>query len=70
MSVMFSTPISVNSSPSNSNIRDTGKLRLSAGTGLGWVSPFGPINMDLAWALLKESYDKTERIRFNFGTRF
>ncbi len=56
--------------PSNSNIKDTGNVRVSAGAGLGWISPFGPINVDLGWALKKESYDKTELFRFNFGTRF
>ena len=56
--------------PTNSNIKDSGGLRVSAGTGIGWVSPFGPINVDLAWALKKESYDKTELLRFNFGSRF
>ncbi len=56
--------------PSNSNIKDSGSLRVSAGTGIGWVSPFGPIVVDFGWALKKENYDKTELIRFNFGTRF
>ena len=56
--------------PSNANIRDSGSLRVSAGTGLGWVSPFGPIKIDFAWALAKEDYDKTELMRFDFGTRF
>ena len=56
--------------PSNVNIRDTGDLRVSAGTGLGWVSPFGPVNIDFGWALVQENFDKTERVRFNFGSRF
>ena len=56
--------------PSNANIRDDGSIRVSAGTGLGWSSPFGPINIDFGWALLQEKYDKTERVRFDFGSRF
>jgi outer membrane protein insertion porin family len=56
--------------PSDSNIRDSGSIRASAGAGLGWVSPFGPINIDFGWALIKEDYDKTELMRINFGTRF
>ncbi len=56
--------------PTNANIKDSGSIRVTAGTGIGWVSPFGPINIDLGWALKKESYDKTERFRFNFGSRF
>ena len=57
-------------SPSNANIQDSGKVRLSVGSGLGWQSPFGPINVDFGFPLIKESYDKTERFRLNFGTRF
>lgn len=45
-------------------------LRLSAGFGATWVSPFGPIRMDFARALIKQSYDKTEIFRFSFGTKF
>jgi len=56
--------------PSNVNIKDSGSVRVSAGTGVGWISPFGPINIDFAWTLAKEDYDKTELMRFNFGTRF
>lgn len=44
--------------------------RLSAGVGLVWNSPMGPVSIDLAEAILKESFDKTEFFRFNFGTRF
>lgn len=45
-------------------------LRLSAGFGVSWRSPFGPIRLDLAMPILKESYDKKEIFRFSFGTRF
>jgi len=57
-------------SPSNSNIQDTGSIRAAAGAGLGWVSPFGPINMDFGFPIVKESFDQTELFRLNFGTRF
>ncbi len=56
--------------PSNSNIQDTGSIRASAGASLGWVSPFGPINMDFGFPIAKESFDQTELFRLNFGTRF
>ena len=49
---------------------DTGKIRLSAGLGLAWKSPFGPIRIDLAQAIVKEPFDETEIIHFSFGTRF
>lgn len=49
---------------------DESSLRGSAGIGLGWKSPFGPIRIDFARAFMKETYDETETIRFNFGTQF
>lgn len=51
-------------------IIDRRSLRLSVGGGLSWKSPFGPIRADLAFALLKEEFDETQTIHFNFGTRF
>ncbi|MCS5605975.1 MAG: BamA/TamA family outer membrane protein, partial [Alphaproteobacteria bacterium] len=45
-------------------------LRLSIGVGLSWRSPFGPIRIDMAQAVLKEDFDKDEFFRFSFGTRF
>lgn len=44
--------------------------RLTLGGGILWRSPMGPINIDLATALLKEEYDQTESFRLDFGTRF
>ncbi len=52
------------------NFRADSKLRMSAGIGLTWQSPFGPIGVDLAKPILKEDYDVTEFFRFSFGTRF
>ena len=57
-------------SPSNASIKDTGSVRASLGAGIGWVSPFGPINVDIGYPIKKEAFDKTERVRFNFGTKF
>lgn len=45
-------------------------LRASAGLGIAWSSPFGPIRIDFAQAYAKQSEDETEIIRFNFGSRF
>ncbi len=45
-------------------------LRGSAGLGIGWRSPFGQINLDLGFALLKEDFDKTEKFKISFGTSF
>jgi outer membrane protein insertion porin family len=51
-------------------IGDTGEPRVGAGVGISWRSPFGLINIDIAQALLKQSYDQTQVVRFGFGTRF
>jgi outer membrane protein insertion porin family len=49
---------------------DSGSLRASAGIGVSWLSPLGPIAIDLAQAFLKEDEDETEVFRISFGTRF
>ncbi len=55
---------------SGPGIADDSALRASAGAGVAWASPFGPIRIDFAIPMLKQSYDDTEFVRFNFGTRF
>jgi outer membrane protein insertion porin family len=55
---------------SGPTIRDTGSIRASAGIGLSWLSPLGPIAIDLSQAFLKEDEDETELFRISFGTRF
>jgi outer membrane protein insertion porin family len=52
------------------NVDDDASLRVSIGGGLTWVSPFGPIAVDLAYPILKEDYDNTEWFRFSVGTSF
>ena len=56
--------------PSGSDVYDTGSLRLSVGTGVTWVSPFGPIAVDFGVPVIKEDFDEDENVRVNFGTRF
>ena len=56
--------------PANTNTIDKSSLRASAGLGLSWISPMGPIGIDYAIPYLKESHDKEENFRFSFGTRF
>ncbi len=51
-------------------VKDTGSVRISVGVGVGWVSPLGPIGVDLGFPVLKEDFDETELFRINFGTRF
>jgi outer membrane protein insertion porin family len=52
------------------NVPDSDAIRLSSGVGLSWKSPLGPVRVDLAQPILKESYDKKQIFRFSFGTRF
>lgn len=51
-------------------IVDENVLRVSVGSGITWRSPFGPIALDLAYPVKKQSYDKEELFRFSVGTRF
>ncbi len=46
------------------------KPRLSIGIGVNWTSPFGPLRIDLAKALLKQKGDETKLFSFNVGTQF
>ena len=45
-------------------------LRLGAGVGVSWKTPFGLINLDLAPFVIKQHYDQGQIFRFGFGTRF
>ncbi len=51
-------------------VRDSGNIRASAGVGLSWKSPFGPVRIDLATPYIKDQGDVKELFRFGFGTRF
>jgi outer membrane protein insertion porin family len=51
-------------------VADEGSVRVSTGVGVAWNSPFGPISVDFGIPVIKESYDKKELFRVNFGTRF
>ncbi|MBX6367510.1 MAG: outer membrane protein assembly factor BamA [Rhodospirillales bacterium] len=55
---------------SGSEIVDKSSLRASIGTGVSWKSPFGPIRVDFAVPVVKESFDEKELFRVSFGTRF
>ena len=51
-------------------ILDSTAIRVSAGFGISWKSPFGPIRIDLALPVVKQSFDKTQVLFFSFGTKF
>ena len=49
---------------------NSAKPRVSVGIGVNWVSPFGPLRLDLAKALVKQEGDDTKLFQFNVGTQF
>jgi outer membrane protein insertion porin family len=51
-------------------VEDSPAIRLSAGIGVSWKSPVGPIRLDLAYPIRKQSFDQTQYFRVSFGTRF
>ncbi|SUJ19868.1 Outer membrane protein omp85 precursor [Sphingomonas paucimobilis] len=48
----------------------TWKPRVSIGIGVNWNSPFGPLRIDLAKALVTQAGDDPKLITFNVGTQF
>jgi outer membrane protein insertion porin family len=55
---------------SGPNVADDGDPRLSAGFGVSWKSPFGPIRIDIAQPIIKKDYDETELLHVGFGAKF
>lgn len=51
-------------------VGNSAKPRLSVGFGVNWNSPFGPLRIDVARALLTQPGDDTKLITFNVGTGF
>lgn len=54
----------------SATINQASSLRASVGVGVTWKSPMGPVALDLAVPVMKESFDEDEFFHFNFGTRF
>ena len=46
------------------------KPRISIGVGVNWVSPFGPLRLDIAKAIVTQEGDETRLFSFNVGTQF
>ena len=55
---------------SGSAITDDPSPRVGAGVGVSWKTPFGLINVDLGYPVIKKPYDQTQIFRFGFGTQF
>ena len=45
-------------------------LRASAGIGLNWLSPLGPLKLSVGYPVNKEPGDRTQRFQFQIGTGF
>ncbi|MFZ4762575.1 MAG: outer membrane protein assembly factor BamA [Alphaproteobacteria bacterium] len=54
---------------SGTGIEDSSGIRASAGLGVSWRSPVGPLRFDFGFPILKEKYDERQIFRFSFGTR-
>jgi outer membrane protein insertion porin family len=52
------------------NIFQSHLLRISAGIGVSWKSPLGPIRLDIAEPVQKAQFDRRQLFFVNFGTRF
>ena len=66
----FGTVGSTEDYGSSGNIDQASSLRVAIGVGVNWKSPMGPVSLDLAVPVMKESFDEDEFFHFNFGTRF
>jgi outer membrane protein insertion porin family len=49
---------------------DVGEFRYSAGFGLSWLSPFGPLKFSLGYPINAKDGDRTQRLQFQIGTGF
>jgi outer membrane protein insertion porin family len=47
-----------------------GSLRASAGVGLSWISPVGPLKLSYGAPIRKEPSDRIQRLQFQIGTAF
>jgi outer membrane protein insertion porin family len=66
----YKGPTSWNVTGETLQVADIFSVRSSVGVGLIWDSPLGPLRFDFAYALSKESYDRTQFFRFSGGTKF
>ena len=67
---VLSTATPICTATSLNCIHDNLALRVSAGVTLRWKSPFGPVQIDIGYPLVKQPYDKIQALNFNAGTTF
>ncbi len=46
------------------------ELRFSAGIGVNWASPFGPLKLSLGFPLSRQEGDRVEQLQFQIGSGF
>ena len=46
------------------------QLRASAGVGISWISPIGPLRIAIAQPVHKFAGDRIQRLQFQIGTSF
>lgn len=46
------------------------EMRASAGLGLSWISPLGPLRLAFAQPVRKQAGDKIQKLQFQIGTSF
>jgi outer membrane protein insertion porin family len=56
--------------PKPGGIFDSFALRMAAGIGVSWKSPFGLVRVNIAYPFLKQPLDKGQVLNFNFGSHF
>ncbi len=49
---------------------DVGLIRYSAGIGLAWISPLGPLRLSYAYPLNSKPWDRIQRFQFQIGAGF
>ncbi|MFV8646113.1 outer membrane protein assembly factor BamA [Ralstonia pseudosolanacearum] len=47
-----------------------GDMRYSAGFGLSWLSPIGPLKISMGFPIKRKAEDQTQRFQFQIGTAF
>lgn len=54
----------------SAQIQDSGLYRISAGTGVHWRSPIGPLRVEFGIPVVKSDEDRDQIFSFSVGTRF
>lgn len=66
---LWKVDIPKNINYNRSQFYDNKAIRASAGVGILWITRMGPLRLDIAKAIKKEKYDKTQMVHFSFETR-